>query len=121
MFVCGGALALPPQWPHFLAGCQLLVESAMWKRLAVLWSVVRGDARLLWRAVRHPLAPGWLKLGALGIVLYVISPVDLIPDVIPFVGVLDDIVLVPVAMRYLLKRLPAGLRADIESGTGSPR
>jgi uncharacterized membrane protein YkvA (DUF1232 family) len=52
--------------------------------------------------------------------LYVISPIDLIPDVIPFVGVLDDIVLVPVAMRYLLKRLPPGLRADIDSGTGRP-
>jgi uncharacterized membrane protein YkvA (DUF1232 family) len=121
MFVCCSALALLLQRPHILAGHQQLVENTMWKRLAVLWSVVRGDARLLWRALRHPLAPGWLKLGAVGIVLYVISPVDLIPDVIPFVGVLDDIVLVPVAMRYLLKRLPAALRADIESGTSSPR
>lgn len=93
----------------------------MWKRLAVLWSVVRGDARLLWRALRHPLAPGWLKLGTVGIVLYLVSPVDLIPDMIPFVGVLDDIVLVPVAMRYMLKRLPAGLRADIESGASAQR
>jgi uncharacterized membrane protein YkvA (DUF1232 family) len=92
----------------------------MWKRLALLWTVVRGDAKLLWRALRHPLAPGWLKLGAAGIVLYVISPIDLIPDVIPFVGVLDDIVLVPVAMRYLLKRLPPGLRADIDSGSSRP-
>ena len=39
----------------------------MWKRLAVLWTVVRGDAKLLWMALRHPRAPGWLKLGTLGI------------------------------------------------------
>lgn len=85
----------------------------MFKRVALLWSVVRGDTRLLWRALRHPHAPAWLKGGALLIVLYVVSPIDLIPDVIPFFGVVDDIVLVPLAMRFLLKRLPTALRADI--------
>ena len=83
----------------------------MFKRLAILWSLIRGDARLLWRALRHPDAPGWLKWGAAGIVLYVLSPVDLIPDVIPVFGVLDDIVVVPLAIRWLLNRLPAHLRA----------
>jgi uncharacterized membrane protein YkvA (DUF1232 family) len=85
----------------------------MLKRFSMLWALVKGDARLLWRALRHPLAPGWLKLGVAGIVLYVLSPIDLIPDVIPIFGVLDDIVLVPLAIRWLLGRLPAHLRADI--------
>ncbi len=88
----------------------------MFKRISLLWSLVRGDARLLWRALRHPQSPGWLKLGTLGVVLYVISPIDLIPDVIPVIGVLDDIVLVPLAIRFLLKRLPAQLRADLGAG-----
>lgn len=83
------------------------------KRLSVLWSVVRGDARLLWRALRHPQAPGWLKPAALALVAYLIWPVDLIPDFIPIVGVMDDIVLIPLAIRFLLDRLPGGLRADI--------
>jgi uncharacterized membrane protein YkvA (DUF1232 family) len=85
----------------------------MLKRIAVLWSLVKGDARLLWRALRHPQAPGWLKLGTLGIALYLLSPVDLIPDVVPLFGVLDDIVIVPLAVRWLLGRLPPSLRADI--------
>jgi uncharacterized membrane protein YkvA (DUF1232 family) len=68
----------------------------------------------LWRALRHPLAPGWLKLGAAGIVLYVLSPVDLIPDFIPILGWVDDIVIVPFAIRWLLQRLPPQLRADVE-------
>ncbi len=89
----------------------------MWKRLAILWTVVRGDAKLLWLAVRHPQAPGWLKLGALGIVAYLISPIDFIPDLIPFFGVMDDVVLVPLAIRWLLKRLPEHIRADIEGRT----
>ena len=78
----------------------------MWKRLALLWSLVRGDARRLWFALRHPAAPGWLKLGAALIVAYVVSPIDLIPDVLPVLGVVDDLVVVPLAIRFLLDRLP---------------
>lgn len=85
----------------------------MWKRLSLLWTVVRGDARLLWRALRHPQAPGWLKPAAVLLVLYVVSPIDLIPEAIPVLGVMDDIVLIPLAIRFLLGKLPAGLRADI--------
>ena len=78
----------------------------MWKRVALLWSVVRGDARQLWFALRHPAAPGWLKLGTALIALYLVSPIDVVPDFLPFVGVLDDLVIVPFAIRWLLKRLP---------------
>jgi len=78
----------------------------MWKRFALLWSLVRGDARRLWIALRHPAAPGWLKVGTALIVLYVVSPIDLIPDVLPVVGIVDDLVLVPLAIRFLLNRLP---------------
>jgi uncharacterized membrane protein YkvA (DUF1232 family) len=86
----------------------------MWKRLTMVWALVRSDARLLWLALRHPQAPLWLKLGTAGVALYLISPIDLIPDFIPFFGVLDDVVLVPLAIRFLLKRLPAFILADIE-------
>jgi uncharacterized membrane protein YkvA (DUF1232 family) len=78
----------------------------MWKRLALLWTLVRTDARRLWFALRHPAAPGWLKVGAALIVAYVISPIDLLPDVLPVIGVVDDLVLVPLAIRWLLNRLP---------------
>ena len=86
----------------------------MWKRLSLLWTVIRGDARLLWRALRHPLAPGWLKAAVALIVLYVVSPIDLIPDVVPFLGVMDDVVLVPLAIRFILSRLPQRLRDELE-------
>ncbi len=76
------------------------------KCLTLLWAVLRGDVRQLWFALRHPSAPGWLKLATALIVLYVLSPIDLIPDVLPVIGVLDDLVLVPLAIRWLLKRLP---------------
>ena len=83
----------------------------MWKRLTLLWTLVRGDARRLWLALRHPEAPGWLKLGTALVVLYVLSPVDLVPDVLPVIGVVDDLILVPLAIRWLLNRLPPDIAA----------
>lgn len=93
----------------------------MWKRLSVIWLAVRGDAKRLWFALGHPEAPGWLKGGAAAIVLYLLSPIDLIPDMIPIVGVLDDLVIVPMALRWLLARLPAHIRdhADAKAHGGS--
>jgi uncharacterized membrane protein YkvA (DUF1232 family) len=78
----------------------------MLKRLSLLWALLRGDARQLWFALRHPNAPAWLKLGTALIVLYLFSPIDLIPDVLPVIGAVDDLVLVPLAIRWMLKRLP---------------
>ncbi len=88
---------------------------AMWKRLGLLWLLVKGDARRLWLALRHPDAPAWLKWGTAGVLLYLLSPVDLIPDIVPFFGIVDDLVIVPAAIRWMLNRLPAGVRADIDT------
>jgi uncharacterized membrane protein YkvA (DUF1232 family) len=85
----------------------------MWKRLSVLWSVIRGDARMLWRALRHPQAPRWLTPAVLLLVAYVLWPVDLIPEAIPVLGLMDDVVLVPLAIRFLLGRLPASLQDEL--------
>jgi uncharacterized membrane protein YkvA (DUF1232 family) len=101
---------VPDSTEAFGKGLRMLL-----KRLSVLWSVARGDARLLWRALRHPQAPGWLKPAALALLAYLIWPVDLVPDFIPFLGVMDDIVIIPLAIRFLLDRLPGNLRADIAS------
>ena len=78
----------------------------MFKRFALLLSLIRTDLRRLWIALCHPAAPSWLKLGTALIVVYVLSPIDLVPDVIPFVGVVDDLVVVPLAIRWLLRHLP---------------
>jgi uncharacterized membrane protein YkvA (DUF1232 family) len=90
----------------------------MLKRLSVIWTVVRGDAKVLWHALKHPEAPGWLKLGVAGLVLYLISPVDLIPEVVPLLGVVDDLVLVPLAIGFLLRRLPARVRDEARRRAG---
>ncbi|HJV63300.1 MAG TPA: YkvA family protein [Albitalea sp.] len=91
----------------------------MWKRLTAWWMLLRGDGRRLWFALRHPDAPVWLKVATALMVLYVLSPIDLVPDTIPLLGVVDDIVLVTFGMRWLLSRLPAHIQADVARRAGT--
>jgi uncharacterized membrane protein YkvA (DUF1232 family) len=95
----------------------------MFKRLTLLWTVLRGDARQLWFALRHPLAPGWLKLGTGLIVLYVLSPIDLIPDFIPVLGQLDDLVIVPLGIALAIRLTPRPLWEEVwhEAETSAQR
>ena len=90
----------------------------MWKRVSMIWLVVKGDAKRLWYALGHPQSPGWLKAGAALVLLYLVSPIDLIPDVVPIFGVVDDLVVVPLAIRWLLNRLPAHIREHAEARAG---
>jgi uncharacterized membrane protein YkvA (DUF1232 family) len=84
----------------------------MFKRLSMLWVLVRGDLRHLWWALRHPQAPRWLKVGTALLAVYLLSPVDLLPDMLPVVGVVDDLVIIPLVLRWMLNRLPPSLRRD---------
>jgi uncharacterized membrane protein YkvA (DUF1232 family) len=86
----------------------------MWKRLSLLWVVVKGDALRLWYALGHPQSPGWLKLGTAGLLVYLVSPIDLLPDALPIIGLVDDAVLLPLAIRFMLGRLPAAVREHAE-------
>jgi uncharacterized membrane protein YkvA (DUF1232 family) len=45
-------------------------------------------------------------------VLYVLSPLDLLPETLPLIGLVDDVVLVPLAIAFIVKRLPPALRAE---------
>ncbi len=93
----------------------------MWKRFSVLWLMVKGDVKRLGYALVHPEAPGWLKGGSALLLLYLLSPVDFIPDMIPLLGVMDDAIVIPVVIRWMLKRLPAHIRSQVErraSGAG---
>lgn len=87
----------------------------MWKRFSALLTLVRRDGRLFWYALRHPDAPAWLKPAAIGLLLYAISPIDLIPDFIAGLGLVDDVVLIPLAVHLILKRLPPHILRQAEA------
>lgn len=92
----------------------------MWKRLSLLWFVVRTDVKRLWRALQHPESPAWLKGGTAMLLLYLISPIDLIPDFIPLLGVLDDAIVIPAVIRWMLGRLPGHIRDHADGFDGPP-
>ena len=61
---------------------------------------------LLVEASKHPKAPFYVKLLSILIIAYAFSPVDLIPDFVPVLGYLDDIILIPFAIKFVLKLTP---------------
>jgi uncharacterized membrane protein YkvA (DUF1232 family) len=65
----------------------------------------------LFLAARHPRTPWYAKVLLLAIVAYAVSPIDLIPDFLPVIGLLDDVILLPLGIALALKMIP---RAVIE-------
>lgn len=61
---------------------------------------------MLYLAYRHPATPWYAKIFAAVVVGYAFSPIDLIPDFIPVLGYLDDILLVPLGITLALKMIP---------------
>lgn len=68
---------------------------------------------LLFSAMRDKRTPWYVK-AMVGLVLaYIVSPIDIIPDFIPVIGLLDEVVLVPIALAFIFKFIPDSVRQDI--------
>lgn len=74
--------------------------------------IVKPEVLILYYALQHKLTPIYAKLPALVALLYLLSPVDIIPDVIPFAGYIDDLVVVPLLLQLSLRLLPAQVKED---------
>jgi uncharacterized membrane protein YkvA (DUF1232 family) len=70
---------------------------------------LRIDAHAAWLAARDPRAPWYARAFGLLITAYALSPIDLIPDFIPILGLLDDALLIPLGIWLFVKMLPPGL------------
>ena len=73
---------------------------------------IRRDVVALWLAARDPRVPWYAKLLGLIITGYALSPIDLIPDFIPVLGYLDDLVLVPLGIIVAVKLIPPVVLAE---------
>lgn len=63
----------------------------------------------LWKLFKHPDTPWAPKLVAIAVLAYAVSPIDLIPDFIPVLGLLDDLVLLPLGVALAVRLTPTAL------------
>jgi uncharacterized membrane protein YkvA (DUF1232 family) len=102
-------------------GLNAMIER--WKQSA-RW--LKSETYALYLAYKHPTTPLFAKAFAGLVVAYAFSPIDLVPDFIPVLGYLDDLILVPLGIALALKMIPAAVmdecrkKAQIEIGEGKP-
>lgn len=73
---------------------------------------IKRDGVTLWFALRHPSTPWYATALAAVVVAYALSPIDLVPDFIPVLGYVDDVLLLPALIWLALRLLPTGVLAD---------
>ena len=86
----------------------------MWK-LGRLFTMFRKELLLAWAVLRDPRAPRAAKLVTVLAVLYVVSPIDYIPDTIPVLGWIDDGLIAYFLLQLAFKFLPSELLASLQA------
>jgi uncharacterized membrane protein YkvA (DUF1232 family) len=81
----------------------------VWKQRARRF---KRDTYALYLAARDSRVPWYTKVLALAVVGYALSPLDLIPDFVPIIGYLDDLILIPLGIALVLRLTPPGVLAE---------
>lgn len=81
----------------------------MLQRIQDWAKALKRQVMVLWFSCRHPQTPLLPKVLALVVVAYALSPIDLIPDFIPILGYLDDVILLPLGIWLVIRLLPIGV------------
>lgn len=84
-----------------------------WIASAKTWARrIKRDVVTVYFAARDPATPMFIRLLALAIAAYALSPIDLIPDFIPVLGYLDDVLIVPLGLLLVIWLLPPQVLAS---------
>ena len=73
------------------------------------------EAHAAWLAARDPRVPWFARILAVAVAAYALSPIDLIPDFIPVLGWLDDLVIVPLGLLAVRRLIPAPLWTELHA------
>lgn len=84
----------------------MIEQAKQWAR------IVKRDVHALYRAGRDPRVPWYAKALALCVAGYALSPIDLIPDFVPVLGYLDDVIIVPLGILLVVKLIPPDIMAE---------
>jgi uncharacterized membrane protein YkvA (DUF1232 family) len=96
----------------------------MFERIKIWARALKRDAYAVYLAARDPNTPWYVKILAVVVAAYAFSPIDLIPDFIPVLGYLDDLILVPLGIWLVVSLIPeqamAGYRARASEAMQCP-
>lgn len=67
---------------------------------------------ILYSAMRDTRTPWYAKAMVVLVLAYIVSPIDIIPDFIPVIGLLDEVILVPIALAFIFKLIPDSVKQD---------
>lgn len=84
----------------------------MLDRLRTRARTLKTQALTAWWAARDPRTPWAVRVLAFAVAAYAFSPIDLIPDAIPVLGLLDDLLIVPLGVALVIRLTPAHVLAD---------
>lgn len=90
-----------------------LAKLRSWARIA------KRDVMALWLAARDPRVPWYAKLVAGAVAAYALSPIDLIPDFVPVIGYLDDLLIVPLGILFAVSLVPRDLMSEFRDEAAS--
>lgn len=76
---------------------------------------MKRDVVALWLAARDPRVPWYAKAVAAAVAAYALSPIDLIPDFVPVLGHLDDVLIVPLGILLAVSLVPAEVMAELRA------
>ncbi|MBN9498954.1 MAG: DUF1232 domain-containing protein [Alphaproteobacteria bacterium] len=86
------------------------MTASSWKIRLRQWArFIKRDVTALWVAAGDPRTPLAAKVVAVVIAAYALSPIDLIPDFVPVLGYLDDIIIVPLGIMLAVRLIPVAL------------
>lgn len=85
------------------------------ERLKVWARNLKRDVIALWLAARDPRVPWYAKALSAAVAAYALSPIDLVPDFIPILGYLDDLLIVPFGIWAAVKLIPEPTMADLRA------
>ena len=88
------------------------MKGRAWQELRAWARDLKRDVLALYLAARDKRTPWLARVLALLVAAYALSPIDLIPDFVPVLGYLDDIILVPLGIWLVLRLIPADLIAE---------
>jgi uncharacterized membrane protein YkvA (DUF1232 family) len=95
-----------------------LMRRRTWLNLRSRARALKTETLALYLACRDPRVPWYAKALGAAVVGYALSPIDLIPDFIPVLGYLDDLILIPAGIALLIRLVPAAVMAEMRERAG---